>query len=125
MNDDDEMELYDASEYTTNEWSDAPDYAPSTATVRATYATDYYMTTVRGGMTAMARAAAFDRWLARVRAEAAAESLETWTATVREELRATLKAGIDLGEQYMLGMRSALSQADERAAELREEANRG
>lgn len=56
------IDLYDENEYANPAYDKTA--MPSTAAIRATYATDYYMTDVRGGVTAEERAAAFDRWLA-------------------------------------------------------------
>lgn len=71
-------ELYDQNEYADREYDSSA--TPTIEAVRATYATDYYMTDVRGGVTAEERAAAFDRWLAahdaEVRAGVVAEEPE-------------------------------------------------
>ena len=56
---------------------DDPDYVPDTGTVRATYATDYYMNTVRGSKhDELERAERFDRWLAAEKAKWQAEAVQ-------------------------------------------------
>lgn len=53
-------------------------------------------------------------------AEVKAEALDEFVAKVTGELAATRDEGIDLGEHYLYGMRSALMQATEYATRLRE-----
>lgn len=49
---------------------------------------------------------------------AVARSIRLWTRQVRSELESTREASINLGEQYLAGIDSALRQAEEHAAKL-------
>lgn len=77
MSFDEEEEIRNLGEYTTDGYREDGIYAPTDETVRAMYAADYYMLEVRQGCTLEGRLAAFDRWLAahdaRVLKEAADE----------------------------------------------------
>lgn len=55
-------DLYELNEYANHGYDVT--VTPTTEAIRATYATDYYMIDVRGGVTEEQRADAFDRWLA-------------------------------------------------------------
>lgn len=72
--DEDELRtsLYEQDEYQLYSGNplDDPNYVPDTETVRALYATDYYMVQVRGGHDEVERAERFDRWLAAEKARA-------------------------------------------------------
>lgn len=57
--------------------------------------------------------------LAAVLPQAGAGVLEGFAASIRSELDATDAAGVDLGEEYLNGMHSALRQAEDAAALLR------
>ena len=74
-----EQFLFDENEYAQRTYVEDGEYAPTTEVLRATYATDYYMTNVWGGpgVTVSGRAAAFDRWLAQHDAEVAAKALQS------------------------------------------------
>lgn len=57
-------DLHEQNEYSADVDDAAVEYTPTTELIRSTYATDYYMTQVRGNASVEQRAAAFDRWLA-------------------------------------------------------------
>lgn len=57
-------------------------------------------------------------WPGRSEAEVKAEALREWVEDVTGDLAATKAEGIDLGRDYLHGMRSALMQATERADRL-------
>jgi len=54
-------------------------------------------------------------------AEVKVQTLEEFIAAIREQLEETARAGIDLGDDYLHGMRTALSQAADRAEQIRKE----
>lgn len=61
----------------------------------------------------------------RSEAEVKGEALREWVEDVTGDLAATKAAGIDLGRDYLHGMRSALMQATERADRIEAGADRG
>lgn len=71
--------------------------------------------------------AVLDLWPGRSEAEVKAEALWEWAEDMTGDLAATKAEGIDLGRDYLHGMRSALMQATERADRLAAEggADRG
>ena len=76
---------------------------------------------------AVLRKAASALWPGRSEAEVKAEALWEWVEDMTGDLAATKAEGIDLGRDYLHGMRSALMQANERADRLAAEggADRG
>src|SRR5690606_603190 len=70
--------LYEQDEYQMYSGNplDDPHYVPDTRTVRAIYATDYYMVQVRGGHDELERAERFDRRLAAEKAKWQAEAVQ-------------------------------------------------
>lgn len=62
--------------------------------------------------------AVLDLWPGRSEAEVKAEALREWVEDMTGDLAATKAEGIDLGRDYLRGMRSALMQATERADRL-------
>lgn len=88
----DDSDLYDEVEYVTGAYVESATHVPSTEAIRATYATDYYMVTVRGGATVTGRAAAFDRWLAARDRAAGAAALEE----AAKDLWAPMARGVEI-----------------------------
>lgn len=80
-------ELYDLTELAQGAPRGDAEYVPDTDTIRAMYATDYYMVEVRGHALGE-RAAAFDRWLKAHDDEVARAALEAQRATVAEAVAA-------------------------------------
>lgn len=92
----DAEELYDITEISVDVPRGDPAYTPTTETVRAMYATDYYMVEVRGHKVGD-RAAAFDRWLAEHDAAVTRAALASHAAGVAEAV-AVLRADVGHGE---------------------------